>query len=69
MRGVEGTRTENVAAFSMAVTAQSPGGAEPPIDAACDAAISDEIRCQLEAGHGGLHRWRSPDGSRSFDWG
>ena len=69
-RGDEGTRTDNVAAFAIrAMTAQAPGGTEPPVGAACEAAISDEIRCLLEAGHGGLHRWRSNDGSRSFEWG
>jgi hypothetical protein len=54
---------------SSAMSTQSPGGAEPPVGAACDAVISDEIRCLLEAGHVGLHRWRSTDGSRSFEWG
>lgn len=69
-RGVEGTRTDEVAAFTlMALIEHASGGEEPPQSVSCEAAINDEIRCLLEAGHAGLHRWRSTDGSRSFEWG
>jgi hypothetical protein len=40
--------------------------AEPP---SCEHELSAGYRCQLRAGHLGLHYWRSDDNTRDFSWG
>lgn len=35
----------------------------------CSEEIRTGMRCVLESGHAGLHRWTSPDTERSFLWG
>jgi hypothetical protein len=39
------------------------------VPGACGEQIRTGMRCMLEHGHAGLHRWTSPDAERSFLWG
>lgn len=52
--------------YVAAATALDDGGRAT---GSCGEEIRTGMRCVLEQGHPGLHRWTSPDAERSFLWG